>query len=173
MSFEEHFLSDFTLRKLRRSYLYSRTHDRIGERQIVQTKYTESILSDIVIICTFTVLKAINNEIYHKSFTIDFIGSNSPLSYPDPVTTRTTAPPSRRRTRLSPEQRQRRRASVEHSSRSSSAHLRYPSLRPTATSPAPSPVPSSPIHHSTPIDYSRGPEYVNVIDLTHSDSEEN
>ena len=172
MSFEERFLSDFTLRKLRHSYLYSRTHDRIGERQIVQTEYTESILSDIVIIRPFTVLKTIDNEVYHESFTIDFIGSNSPLSFPDPLTTRGTTPP-RRRTRLSQEQRQRQRASVEHSSRSSSVRLRYPSLRPTANSPAPSPTPSSPIHHSTPIDYSRGPEYVDVIDLTHSDPEEN
>jgi hypothetical protein len=196
MSFEERFLSEFTLQRIRESYLYSRVHRIVGERRSIQTEYTESILSDIIIIRTFNVLKVVNGEVYNESFTVDFCSNDSPLSYPEPSATRVARPLPPLPTRLSPRQRERRqadinrarrqadfdrqvasrtrRASVEHSSRSTSGspRLRYPSLRPTATSPAPSPAPFSPIVHATPIDYSQAPEYVNVIELTRSDSEE-
>jgi hypothetical protein len=174
MSFEERFLSDFTLQRLRESYLYSRVHKLNGNKRTIQTEYTASILSDIVIIRTFNVLRVDNGNAFNESFTVDFCSEDSLLSYPDPSATRTVALPPSRRGLLSPARRQRRRASVEHSSRSpsNSPRLRYPSLHPTATSPAPSPAPSSPIVHPTPIDYSQPPEYVNVLDLTRSESEE-
>lgn len=76
------YLSDYALTRLRLSNIHTRTRQTVGNRTVVTTEYTDTLLSNIVTIRTVHVIRQGRSNIAYESFSVDFTTADSPLSYP-------------------------------------------------------------------------------------------